>query len=178
MTPAKQRAPGTNFDLRRRNWLAIALGTIVMMFSYFPYAAAFGTGEDGVTQINMALVGVALALAPFVFVTVGFVSLNRAAPRRVMQSLALLIPIGLGVGLLSPVLGATAGFGVGGALCLRPLTHPETVRNRIFVAIFTVAYTFVLLLVITPAGVFAGGTLPLLMLGFADEFTDWRATRS
>jgi hypothetical protein len=33
----------------------------------------------------------------------------------------------------------------------------------------------VLLVVATPAGVFTGGLLPLLMLGFADEYTAWRA---
>lgn len=35
-------------------------------------------------------------------------------------------------------------------------------------------YTLVLLVLVTPAGVFAGGLLPLLLLGFADEFAAWR----
>jgi len=29
--------------------------------------------------------------------------------------------------------------------------------------------------VATPAGIFTGGLLPLLMLGFADEYAAWRA---
>jgi hypothetical protein len=32
--------------------------------------------------------------------------------------------------------------------------------------------------VATPAGVFAGGLLPLMALGFADEFTYWKAARA
>lgn len=149
-----------------------------MMFSYFPYAAAFRTGETGTVGIDMGLVGISLAIAPFVFITVAFVSANPEAPKRVMYSLALTIPIGLAVGLLSPVLGATAAFGVGGALCLRPLPAVASpYRLRLWTVVFTVVYTFVLLVFVTPAGVFSGGVLPLLMIGFADEYSMWRHVR-
>jgi hypothetical protein len=61
---------------RRRNWLAIAIGTVVMMFSYFPYAAAFaGSGIDG------GLAAIGLTLAPMVLVAVAFVSHNPRAAR-------------------------------------------------------------------------------------------------
>ena len=40
-----------------------------------------------------------------------------------------------------------------------------------------VVYVPLLLLVITPAGVFTGGLLPLIMLGFADEYGAWRAAQ-
>jgi hypothetical protein len=46
---------------------------------------------------------------------------------------------------------------------------------RLWATGFTVVYVFFLLLLITPAGVFAGGLVPLLMIGFADEYTAWRA---
>ena len=147
-----------------------------MMMSYFPYAASFRTTESGSVQINVGLVGISLVLAPFVFVVVAFMSQNPKAPRRVLQSMGLLIPIGLSIGLLSPVLGATAAFAVGGALCLRPLTYVDTAKWRAWSVGITVLYTFILLVIITPAGVFAGGLLPLLMLGFADEYTEWRAS--
>lgn len=178
MTAPEKRPSGDSYDHRKRNWLAIALATIVMMFSYFPYAASFVTDEAGTVQINVGLVGIALALAPFVFVVLAFVSQHPRAPWKVLHSMMLLIPVALAVGLLSPVLGATAGFGVGGALCLRPLDRSEAMKWRWWAVGVTVLYTLFLLVVVTPAGVFTGGLLPLMMVGFADEYTEWRATRS
>ena len=49
----------------------------------------------------------------------GIVSRYIGFPKKVLIAMALLIVLGFGVGLLSPVLGATAGFGVGGALTMR-----------------------------------------------------------
>lgn len=159
---------------RRRNWLALTVGTVAMMFSYFPYAAAFATEEGGDPSIDGGLVAIALAIAPLVFIAVGFISRNPVAPKRILQSMGLLILLGLSVGLLSPVLGATAGFGVGVAITLnRPAEGPYLTWRFAAVAL-TVVYVFLLLVAITPAGVFTGGLLPLLMIGFADEFVAWR----
>lgn len=167
--------PSDTVQLRRRNWLALAIGTIVMMFSYFPYGAAFARPEGEPAQIDPALVGVALVVAPFVFITIGWVSQNAMAPKRVLQSMGLLLMLGLAVGLLSPVLGAAAGFGTGAALCLRLLPYDRTMRNRLWAVVLSTFYVFVLLVVATPAGVFTGGLLPLIAVGFADEYTAWRA---
>ncbi len=160
-------------ELKRRNWLAIGLGTVVMVFSYFPYASSFSTPPEGGVEINPALVGVGLVVAPFVFVVLGFVSRNPLAAKRVIQSMVLLILLGLSVGLLSPVLGATAAFGAGATLCLKPPTINHVYRWRIGATVLTVVYTFLLLVFSTPAGVFTGGLLPLLMVGFGDEYNVW-----
>lgn len=146
-----------------------------MMFSYFAYAAAFVTGEGGEETIDVALVGVSLVIAPFVFVAVAFVSRHPKAPRMVVRAMILLPLVGLAIGLLAPILGATAAFAVGGAFTLNPPDAPEVVRWRALSVAVTVLYTFVLLVVATPAGVFTGAMLPLLLIGFADEFAIWRA---
>lgn len=164
-------------QLRRRNWLAIALATIVMMFSYFPYASAFTSLDDGTVRINMGLVGIGLAVAPFVFVTLGFVSRNPRAPRRVLQSMGLLLGLGLSVGLLAPVLGATAAFAAGATLCLTPPPVNDVYRWRWGATVLTIVYVFILLVVATPAGVFTGGLIPLLLVGFADEYAVWAHER-
>ncbi len=160
-------------ELRRRNWLAIAVGTVVMMFSYFPYASAFSTAESGGVEINMPLVGIGLVMAPFVFVALGFVSRNPRAPKRVLPSMVLLVLLGLSIGLLAPVLGATAAFGAGATLCLNPPVINDVYKWRVGATILAVVYTFVLLVTATPAGVFTGGLVPLLMVGFADEYAIW-----
>jgi hypothetical protein len=122
-------------------------------------------------------VGIALALAPFAFVVIGFVSRNPRAPKLVLWSMGLLIVLGLTFGLISPVLGAAVGFGVGAALTLNRLDLPDLMRNRMVAVAFASAYTLLLLIVATPAGVFTGALLPPLIVGLADEFTAWRASR-
>jgi hypothetical protein len=163
------------YDARRWNWLAIALATAVMAFSYFSYAAAFVGTDDDPEQISPELIGIGLALAPIVFVVLGFVSRNHEAPRRVLMAMGLLLGIGLMVGLIAPALGAAAGFAVGGAVTLNQPPVEDVGRWRALAVGVTVVYLLVLLVAITPAGVFAGGVLPLLMLGFADEYAVWRA---
>jgi hypothetical protein len=165
-------------ELRRRNWLAIAIGTVVMMFSYFPYAAAFVRAEGEELHVDVGLVAIGLAMAPFVFVALAFISRGPRAPKRVLQSMALLILIGLAVGMLSPVLGAAAGFSVGALICLETPPGPNVYRWRWGAVAFTFVYTLALLVAITPAGVIAGGLLPLLMVGIADEFVMWLNARS
>lgn len=91
--------------------------------------------------------------------------------------MALLVVLGLVVGLLAPILGAAAGFGAGTALTLNEPDLPNVLRNRMVAVTFAVAYTFLLLLFATPAGVMTGALLPPVIIGFADEFTIWRATR-
>jgi hypothetical protein len=162
-------------DARRWNWLAIALATLVMAFSYFSYAAAFIGTDDDPEQISPQLIGVGLALAPIVFVVLGFVSRNHEAPRRILMAMGLLLAIGLTVGLIAPALGAATGFAVGGAITLNRPPVEDVGRWRALAVGVTVLYLFVLLVAITPAGVFSGGLLPLLMLGFADEYAVWRA---
>lgn len=145
-----------------------------MMFSYFFYAAA--TATPGV--IDVGLVAIALALAPFVFLIVAFVSRNPFAPKRVLWAMGLLLALGLTFGLISPILGAAVGFGVGFVLTLNPLPLDKLIRNRLLAVAFASVYMLVLLLIADPAaGVMTGALLPPLLVGLADEYTSWLASR-
>ncbi|MGF1599611.1 MAG: hypothetical protein ACFCVK_22310 [Acidimicrobiales bacterium] len=145
-----------------------------MTLSYFLYAAGFVGPDDDPGRISGSLIGVGVALAPLVFVVLAFVSRRPDAPGRVLRAMGLLVSIGLVVGLVAPVLGATAGFAVGGALTLNRPPGEGVGRYRAAAVATTVVYTLVLLVVATPAGVFTGGLLPLIMLGLADEYALWR----
>jgi hypothetical protein len=127
--------------------------------------------------IDSGLVAISLAIAPLVFVTVGFVSRNPLSPKRVLVAMGLLLAIGLSVGLVSPVLGAAAGFGVGMALTLNLPSLEGQLKRRLIGVGLALAYMLLLLIVITPAGVLAGAILPGLMVGFADEYGAWRHSR-
>lgn len=122
--------------------------------------------------------GVAVALAPFVFVAVAFVSRNPGAPRRVLRAMALLLPIALVGGLLAPITGAAAAFGVGIAVTLHEPGFQDVFRNRMIAVGFAVAYSFLLLVLgATEAGIMTGALLPPIIIGIADEFTVWRASK-
>jgi hypothetical protein len=147
------------------------------MFSYFPYAAAFIDPEGEGLTLDARLVGIALAIAPLVFIVVGFVSANSLAPRRILLAMGLLIVLGLSVGLISPVLGASAGFGVGVAICLRLPDIADQMRRRLIAVALATLYTMILLFVAASAGVTTGAVVPILAVGFADEYGAWRLAR-
>ncbi len=146
-----------------------------MMFSYFTYAAAFVGDDGGNDSIEPALLFIGLGIAPFVFIVLAFVSQNPLAPKRVLQAMGLLLVVGLAGGLIDPLVGASAGFCVGGALTLNRPDVERVAQWRLAAVFFTAVYVFVLLLIVPPAGVFAGGIVPLMMIGFADEYAAWSA---
>lgn len=158
--------------------MALAIGLIPIMFSYFTYAAAF-VPEPGSEELSLdtGLVAIALAIAPLGFVVVGFVSKNAGAPRRILWSMGLFLVVGLTLGWLNPILGAAGGFGTGVALTLNMPEFPNQLRRRFLGVVFAIFYMFVLLVVATPAGVLTGAILPALMVGFADEYGAWVTRR-
>jgi hypothetical protein len=149
-----------------------------MIVSYFAYAASFvdADGERSAIQLDLAAIG--LAIAPFVFVMLGFVSRNPQAPKRVLQAMGLLLVVGLSIGLLDPMLGAAVGFAVGGALVMNRPDVERTMAWRFGAVGFLAVYMLVLLVVAVPAGVFTGAIMPLVMIGFADEYAAWSAGRN
>lgn len=147
-----------------------------MQFSYFPFVAAF-VQIEGEPAVDGGLAGIALALAPFVFVVFAFVSRHPRAPRAVLRAMGAFVLAGLSFGLLTPALGAAAGFGVGAILTLNPPNVVGDTRRRLFGLGLALVYTFALLVYVTPAGVFTGALLPVIAIGLADEFSWWRHER-
>lgn len=147
------------------------------MFSYFAYVAAF-VDDGGDADVQGPLVAVGAAIAPFVFIVLGLVSKNPLAPKHILWAMLLLIGVGLTVGLLDPALGAAAGFGAGGAVTLNRPKVDKVRAWRIGAVVFTIAYCLLLLVAVPAAGVFTGGVMPLVMIGFADEYAIWAATRA
>lgn len=149
-----------------------------MMFSYFTYAASFVDAEGDRSGVQLEFAAIGLAIAPFVFIALGFISRNPQAPKRVLQAMGLLLLVGLSIGLVDPLLGASTGFCLGGALVLNRPDVSRTMFWRFGAVGFTAIYTLVLLVVALPAGVFTGAVLPLMMIGFADEYAAWSAARN
>jgi hypothetical protein len=147
------------------------------MFSYTLYAAAFvrAEGESG-PAVDTGLVVIALVIAPMVFWSIGLISRRSGIPQALLRSMGSLAVLGLALGLLSPIVGAAAGFGVGIAISLNMPDFDGQLRRRLVAVALAVGYMLVLLVLIPPAGVLAGAILPGLMVGFADEYGAWRET--
>ncbi len=157
-------------QFRRRNWAAIGVGTVLTFVASVAYASAFVDEDGRAEEVDFTLVGIALAIVPFVFVAVAFISRNPEAPKRVLQAMLLLLAVALSVGLLEPVLGAATGFAAGGALTLRPPPVPKVTSWRVGAVCFTALYLVVLFIIVPPGGVFAASVVPLAMVGAADEY--------
>lgn len=124
------------------------------------------------------MVAIALVIAPLVFLTIGLISRRSGITRAILRSMGLLVVLGLAFGLLSPIVGAAAGFGVGTAISLNMPEFEGQLRRRLVAVALAVAYMVVMLVLIPPAGVLAGAVLPGLMVGFADEYGAWREERT
>jgi hypothetical protein len=171
--PTRHNDPAAYRETRRRNWIAIGIASVLMMVSVFAYAAAFVDETGDTDEIEPTLVAIALAIAPFVFIVVAFVSRNPRAPMHVLRAMLLLLGIGLAIGLIDPVLGAATGFCAGGAVTLRRPEVARVITWRIAAIGFISVYLLVLFVVAAPAAVFTSAVIPLVMIGFADEYAAW-----
>lgn len=166
--------PETALNPRRR-WLAIGAATIPLVFSYVSIAAAFTTDADGESLVGPGAAALGLGIAPFVFLLLAFVSAHRNPGAAVLKAMGLFLLLAFPIGVLAPALGATAGYAAGGTVALRA---DEPSRARWIAVGFTTFYVLILLLVAPAAGLFTGAVLPLLAVGFADEYVDWKAARA
>ncbi|CAN5344628.1 MAG: hypothetical protein ACR2JP_05180 [Acidimicrobiia bacterium] len=151
---------------------------ILLLFSYFTFAAAFTSVPGGGIRIDQGLLAISLALAPLVFVVFAFVSRHRRAPSQVLKAMGLYLIIGLPVGLVTPALGSAAGFGAGAIVTLAPPDLYGATKRRIWSVVAGVLYTLAVMAISVPAGLFTGAMLPVMAVGFADEYSAWRETRA
>lgn len=161
----------------RRRWTVIAIATILMFLSFSSLLAGLADATEDEASRTAAL-GVGLAIVPFVFLTLAFGSRHPRAPGAVLRALGTWLVVGISVGWFSFALGLALAFGLGGMITLRA-DEPGTHRTRAWSLVASITYVFVVAVIVSPAiGLFAAGTVPLLGLGFADQYLEARATRA
>lgn len=167
--------PGS--DLRRK-WLAIALATLVMSTSYWfiVYGAVAGATDDGPPSTPPFALG--LALVPFAFMALAFLSRKDDAPWATFTAMGLFLVVGLPIGLFNPVIGLVAGFGMGGAVTLRTEQGIPWRRPRALGVLAAVVYTAFILLIAPGFGVLTGSVVPFAASGIADQVVEGRMASS
>lgn len=169
--------PGAEPISPRRKWMAIGVATVLLVVSYSAMLLAFVAAEvDDGADGGGAAFALGAALVPFVFLALAFISGHRRASGAVLKAmgLALLVAFPVSAIMQDVVTGLVAGFGAGGVVALR--AEPVHTRKSRALAVALVSlYVAVLVRVIIEAGLIAGATLPLVSIGIADSFVEFRA---
>jgi hypothetical protein len=166
----------------KRKWQTIAVGTILVVIAYWSMLAGLVTEaldeQDEAVSHPAALIAFGLALIPFVFIVVAFMSEHPRAPGAVVKAMGLSLLVGITVSAVAgdAVSGIVAGVGAGGAVALRPEPLVGWRPRAAAVAIATV-YTFVLVRTAGPLALLSAPVFPLTSLGLADHYVEWKRQR-
>ena len=151
----------------RRAWVAIIAATVVEVIAYGFLLFAILASASDIPEAGGPPLALGLILVPFVFVALAFISKRERAPIATLKAMGLWVLVLLPIGLLNPVAGLTAAFGVGGIVTLRrgPIYR---LSYRVWAVVITTVYVTGLLFFAPPGGVFAGAVMPFPALGVAD----------
>ena len=166
----------------QRKWRAITIATLVLVPAFWMMLVglvAIASDEPGGTDAPAAAIAFGLALIPFVFIALAFLSEHPAAAGAVVRAMGLCFLVGVITSAIAAdaVTGVVAGVGAGGVVALRA-DEPHTWRSRAVGVAVAAVYTFVLArvagaIVLLPAPIF-----PFTAVGVADHIAERRSTRS
>jgi hypothetical protein len=169
----------------QRKWRAIMVATLVLVPGFWALLAGLvgsaaddSAGREAAPNVAIAL-AVGLAVVPFVFVALAFLSEHPRAPGAVLRAMGWALLVGIPVSALAgdAVTGIVAGVGAGGIQALR-MDEPQNWRARAWAVVVASVYTLVLVrtagaLVLLPAPIF-----PLTAIGIADHLSERRAEQA
>ena len=162
----------------KRKWQAITIATLLLVPGYWSLLAGLvGTAVDDPDAPDVgASLALGVAIIPFVFIVLAFMTEQPRAPRAVLRAMGMALLIGLPASAIAgdAVSGIVAGVGAGGIVAIRAEPDHGWRARAAGVALATL-YTFVLvrtgsLLVLLPAPIF-----PLTAIGLADHYVEWKA---
>jgi hypothetical protein len=163
----------------RKKWRAITLATLLMAPAFWSVLAgvvAVGS-EDPRAPAPAPLIAFGLALVPFVFVVLAFLSEHPRAPGAVVRAMALSLLVGIPVSAIAPdaVTGFVAGLGAGGIAALRA----DPVHSWRARAVAVAGATLFVFLVVTVSDValLLAPALPFTSIGVADHLVERQRER-
>lgn len=165
----------------RQKWRAITLATLVIVPGYWSMLAGFvsSTVDDEDALVHPAAAfAFGLAVIPFAFVVLAFLSEHPRAPLAVVKALGLAVLVGVPVSALAAdgVTGIVAGVGAGGICALRP-DVASTWRSRALGVLAACVYTFVLVRAAAALALLPAPILPFTAVGLADHLAELRRER-
>lgn len=168
----------------KRKWQTITLATLLLLPAYWALLAGLVAGASDSPETRAgapdtaAALALGLALIPFVFLLLAFMSGHPRAPGAVIKAMGLALLVGIPVSALAgdAVTGIVAAVGAGGIIALRADAAHRWKARALAVAAATI-YAFVLVRSAGPIALLAAPTLPLTGIGVADHLSEWRRER-
>ncbi|HEV8565330.1 MAG TPA: hypothetical protein VGR41_10475 [Actinomycetota bacterium] len=164
----------------RRKWRAILLATLALVPAQWALLAGLVSlaSEDRNAPPPAPFIAFGLALIPFVFLVLAFLSEHPRAAGAVVKAMALSLLVGIPISALAAdaVTGLVAAVGAGGVVALRSDQAYGTRARALGVVVVTV-YVFVLLRTVGDIALLLAPALPFTSIGVADHLSERRAER-
>lgn len=165
----------------RTKWRAITLATLLLVPAFWILLAGLVStvaGETADAPDPAASLAFGLAIIPFVFIVLAFLSENPRAAGSVLKAMGLALVVGLPVTVLvgDVATGIVAGTGAGGIVALRA-DADHGLRPRAGAVLLATAVTFLLIRLAGPIALLPAPILPLTAIGIADHLSERRAVR-
>jgi hypothetical protein len=169
----------------QQKWKAITVATVLLVPAYWALLAGLvaeatdGPSSPAGEPNTGAALALGLAIIPFVFVVLSFMSGHPHAPGAVVRAMGLALLVGIPVSALAgdAVSGIVAGVGAGGIVALR-MDVDHTWKARAIAVALATLYTFVLVRSAGAMALLAAPVLPLTGIGVADHVAEHRAAHA
>lgn len=155
----------------RRVWLAIGFGTIVQAISFGSLLLGAVAPQTDAPEAGGPAFAIGFALVPLVLVIVAFGSGRVEPAASVLKGMGLWLLIALPLSLAHPAIGICAGFTAAAAVTLHR-AEGVPLKPRVAAIVMAAGYVTLLVVVLPPAGVFAGAVTPLLAIRGADIWSE------
>jgi len=164
----------------RRKWRAILIATLLLVPGYWAMLAGLVSiaSDRAGAPVAGPFIAFGLALVPFVFIALAFLSEHPRAPGAVVKAMVLSVLVGIPISALAAdaVTGLVAGLGAGGIIALRADEHLSWRPRALAVAVATV-WVFVTLRTATEVALLLAPVLPFTSIGVADHLSERRSER-
>ncbi len=159
----------------RKKWRAILAATLLLLPAYWSLVAGIVAiaSDRGSAPDAGPLIAFGLALVPFVFVALAFLSEHPRAPGAVVRAMGLTLLVGIPVSAAAPdaVTGVVAGIGAGGIAALRA-DGDHSWKARSLAVLMVTAWAFVTVRVVPEAALLLSPALPFTSIGVADHLSE------
>jgi hypothetical protein len=164
-----------------QKWRAITVATLMLVPAFWSLLAglvAVATDDDAGGPAPGPAIAAGLALIPFVFVALAFLSQHPRAPMAVVQAMGLTLLVGIPVSAVAgdAVTGLVAGVGAGGIVALRA-DDRHSWRARALAVAIAATYAFVLVRTAGAITLVSAPVFPFTSIGIADHLSERKHER-
>jgi hypothetical protein len=165
----------------RKKWRAITVATLVLVPSYWSVLAGLVSLASERAEAPPAgpFIAFGLALIPFVFIVLAFLSEHPRAPGAVVKAMGLALIVGVPVSAIAAdaVTGLVAAAGAGGIAALRA-DGAQAWKARAIAVLAVSVYVYLMIRLAGDVTLLLAPTLPFTCLGVADHLVERRSEKA